>query len=301
MDENYMGFNAELQPYVPADYISVVLREDYEHFVRLHFWSYGELPRISMYYCYMDHDYLQNMVKRAKIYRLLRTYMEVDNATNVLSFLSPLVKDADEDYLEEIVRTLRYRLRQGDIERRQVREFLNFLWTIERRMLTPKFSTRTTTRAEIPILRQELLGLRNMQPPFPLRKQSERVVVNKDYGDFLDPRSVYYHDQWDPTTRDYGNYYRQEYNDMKNYVQALRAEDAAAAAALRAPQQAAQQGVLARLRRPRPPPFDDAEDYLGALFAIGGLAGGGETARQRQQQDAYRRLRDRLADAHQEN
>ena len=203
------------------------------------------------------------------------------------------------------MRTLRYRLRQGDIELRQVREFLNFLRTIERRMLIPRFSTRTTTRVEIPVLRQELrqelLGLRNMQPPFPLRKLSERVVVNKDYDDFVDPRSVYYFDQCDPTTRDYGHYYRQEYNDMKNYVQALREQEAAAAAALLAPQ-AAQQGVLARLRRPLPPnPFaDDADDYMGALLALGGLAGEGSrlTRQQRQQQD---RLRDRLADAQHEN
>jgi hypothetical protein len=119
---------------------------------------------------------------------------------------------------------------------------------------------------------------------------------------FTDPRSDYYVDHWDPTTMDYGNYYRQEYNDTKDYVQALCAEEeAAAAAALRAPQQAAQQGVLARLRRPLPPPFDDAEDYLGALFAIGGLARGDQlTRQQRQQQDACRRLRDRLMDAQQE-
>ena len=71
------------------------------------------------------------MVKRAKIWRLLRTYMEVANANNVLIFLSPQIKDADEDYLENIARTIRHRLRQGDIELRQVREFLNFLWTIE--------------------------------------------------------------------------------------------------------------------------------------------------------------------------
>ena len=76
--------------------------------------------------------------------------MEVANATNVLAFLTPLIKDADEDYLENIVRTIRHRLRQGDIELRQVREFLNFLWTIERRMPIPRFSTRTTTRVEIP-------------------------------------------------------------------------------------------------------------------------------------------------------
>ena len=106
-----------------------------------------------------------------------------------------------------------------------------------------------------------------MQPPFRCSKLSERVVVNKDYDEFTGPRSVYYHDQWDPTTRDYGNYYRQEYSDMKDYVQALRAQEAAAAEALRAPQ-AAGQGLLARIRRPLPPPpVDDAEDYLGALLS----------------------------------
>ena len=174
--------------------------------------------------------------------------------------------------------TLRLRLR-GEDGLRQIREFVGFLRTIGRSIAgATTISTRTTDRVEIPpLFREDRIRVNTMR--FRITK-----LVNKKPGDdysyvvrhyqLTDPRSDYYVDHWDPTTKDYGNYYRQEYNDTKDYVQALRAEEEAAAAeALRAPQAAQQQqGVLARLRRPLPPPFDDAEDYLGALFAIGGLA-----------------------------
>ena len=43
------------------------------------------------------------MMKRAKIHRLLRHYMESNEATNVLEFISPVIKEADEDYIQEMV------------------------------------------------------------------------------------------------------------------------------------------------------------------------------------------------------
>ena len=118
---------------------------------------------------------------------------------------------------------------------------------------------------------------------------------------FTDPRSVYYIDHWDPTTLDYGNYYREQHNEMKDYVQRLRAEqEAEAAAALRAPQQAA----LALRQRPLPLPFDfdDVDEYVGGLLFLGSMAGGRQLSGQQWRQlQAVRQLRERQLDAQQEN
>ena len=43
-----MGYNAELQPYVPVDYFSAGLQEEYERYAQMHFWAFGGLPRIPM-------------------------------------------------------------------------------------------------------------------------------------------------------------------------------------------------------------------------------------------------------------
>ena len=71
-----------------------------------------------------------------------------------------------------------------------------------------------------------------IESPFPCTQLSNDVLSN-DYDDFTSPRSVYYADQTDPTTVDYGSYYGQEYTETKDYMQALRAQEAADAEALR--------------------------------------------------------------------
>ena len=98
----------------------------------------------------------------------------------------------------------------------------------------------------------QLRQMNNIESPFLCTKLSKDVSVEKDNAKLTDPRSVYDRDELDPTTRDYGHYYRQEYSGTKYYVQALRAEEAVETEALRLQaealrvQQGAGQGHLLR-------------------------------------------------------
>ena len=161
---------------------------------------------------------------------------------------------------------------------RKTRDFLNFLKTVGSALAgTTTTIRRTTSRVAISMVPADRLRrMRNFESPFRCTKLSKDALSN-DYDDFTDPRSVYYYDHLDPTTVDYGSYYGQEYTETKDYLQALRAQEAADAEALREQeevlraqdaalrvQQGAGQGQVVRARPPVPPAplFDDADDYM---------------------------------------
>ena len=186
-----------------------------------------------MYYRFMGYGYLHFMEKKAKIYRLLKFYMEPEEATNALEVIAPLIKEASDDYLQGMVASLRRRLRDDDGLRR-IRNFLEILKTMGSALSrATTIIRRTTSSVEIPMVPANRLKRRSrIESPFRCTQLSKDVLSN-DYDDFTSPRSVHYFDHTDPTTVDYGSYYGQEYNEAKDYLQALRAQEAADAEALR--------------------------------------------------------------------
>ena len=185
------------------------------------------------------------MEKKAKIYRLLKFYMEPAEATNILDMIAPLIKEADDDYLQGMIVALPRRLFDEGLQK--ARDFLDILKTMGSALSgTMTSPTRTTNGVWIPILSAgKLGGLSRIMSPFRCTQLSD-TALSSDYDDFTNPRSIYYADQKGPTTSDYGIWYREEYYQVKEDVQALRAQEVADAEALRAQEAAAAEELRAQ-------------------------------------------------------
>ena len=101
-----MGYNTELQPYVPTDYIGAVHEGSYPDCVDHYETAYGKLPKLPMYYKLAKYEDTLLLKKKAKVFQLISTFVDYTKAEEIVTMLTPLLKESAEGYLQNVVQQL---------------------------------------------------------------------------------------------------------------------------------------------------------------------------------------------------
>ena len=110
------------------NYVSSLCAQKYENYVNVHYVVHGELPKLPMYYPLLDYGYLQFEEKKTKVLRLLTFYFDKEEATKIVDMIAPLIKEADDDYLQGMIGGLPRRQEEGRLQK--IRDCLTILSTM---------------------------------------------------------------------------------------------------------------------------------------------------------------------------